>query len=91
MDATFFGKNDHWDYVEDWGYTWTTGYVGPCEVCKGHGRNHGGKYTGTHLRATFPYLEILDENTIQVNAHPNCRCALIRTIPTMDLSDIDWS
>lgn len=33
---------------------------------------------GAQLRSSFPYMEILDENTIAANVHPNCRCELIR-------------
>lgn len=49
-----------------------------CPICLGHEETD--VFRGNHLRATFPYLEIIDENTIKVNAHPNCRCYLMRQI-----------
>ena len=35
---------------------------------------------GGALRNMFPYHEILDENTIAANVHPNCRCYLVRKL-----------
>lgn len=34
--------------------------------------------SGRQLRRSFPYMEIIDENTIRAYVHPNCRCELIR-------------
>lgn len=33
---------------------------------------------GNQLRSSFPYLEILDPDTIAAHVHPNCRCELVR-------------
>jgi hypothetical protein len=33
---------------------------------------------GNQLRRSFPDMEIIDENTVRANVHPNCRCELIR-------------
>jgi len=49
-----------------------------CDVCDAH--EVVDVYYGDQLRRWFPYLEILDENTIQANVHPNCRCYLVRKI-----------
>jgi len=35
-------------------------------------------FSGVHLQSKFPYLMIVDNNTIRVNVHPNCRCYLTR-------------
>jgi hypothetical protein len=35
---------------------------------------------GNQLRSQFPYLEVRDENTINANVHPNCRCKLYREV-----------
>jgi len=39
-----------------------------------------GKFIGLHLRRYFPYLEIVDVDTIKANVHPNCRCYLVRQL-----------
>jgi len=44
-----------------------------------------GVYRGNRIRGFFPDLEILDENTIKVNEHPNCRCILVRIAKTKEL------
>ena len=49
-----------------------------CSLC-----NHyetWGEITGNMLRHEFPYLEIMDENTIKANIHPHCRCFLVRKL-----------
>ena len=46
-----------------------------CVTCR---RHEGKPYRGNHLRARFPYLEILDVYTIHPHTHPNCRCYLVR-------------
>lgn len=85
---TFFGKNDVWLYhaIAD---------NRLCDACKELARK--GKFVGTHLRAYFPYLEILNANTIKTNVHPNCRCLLHRIVRreswiwrVLNNFDIDW-
>lgn len=73
--VTFFSEQDVWLYqaVMD---------ARTCPVCTSH--EDQGEFHGSHLRAKFPYLEIIDENTIKVHAHmprdDNCRCLLVRKI-----------
>jgi len=47
------------------------------------------RYFGDQLRVLFPYLEIVDENTIKANVHPRCRCFLTR-LTEWTLDDIKW-
>ena len=69
--VTYFSILDVWLY-----YGVTDSKI--CPVCRGH--ELIGEFRGNHLRSTFPYLEIIDEGTIKVNVHPNCRCYLSRYI-----------
>ena len=69
--VTFFSVHDIW--------LWQSQLDAKvCPVCDGH--EDRGEFRGNHLRAQFPYLELIDENTIYPNAHPNCRCRLVRKI-----------
>lgn len=68
--ATFFSYDDIWQFIPSWD-------AKQCEEC--------GEFalgipfmSGAQLRASFPYLEIEDENTIAANVHHNCRCKLFR-------------
>jgi len=82
--TTFFSKKDIWIWQAR---------GDACPLCD---PLDGTEYTGAHLRATYPYLIILDENTIggqgyqgggQAGAglrHPNCRCVLVRYIGEPD-------
>jgi len=66
---SFFGHWDVWLYhavMDD----------RTCELCQHYAERE--PISGDHLRTAFPYLEIMDENTILVNVHPNCRCWLER-------------
>ena len=76
--VTFFSIHDVWLYnaVMD---------SKVCLICRGHEAT--GEFRGNHLRARFPYLVIIDENTIGGPepdggglAHPNCRCYLTRKL-----------
>jgi len=69
--VTFFSIQDVWLY-----HGVTDSKI--CPVCRDHEQTY--EFRGNHLRATFPYLEIMDENTIKANVHPNCRCYLVRFI-----------
>lgn len=73
--ATFFSELDVWLYVEVMD-------AKVCLVCRRNARwsDMYGGFKGDHLRANFPYLEIVDVNTIKANVHPNCRCFLLRKI-----------
>lgn len=48
-----------------------------CPTCSFYERVHY-FVIGSKVRLLFPYLEILDENTIKPNAHQHCRCLLHR-------------
>lgn len=67
--VTFFSIQDMWLYH---GVTDTK----ICPVCRAFELEY--EFRGNHLRATFPYLELIDENTVKANVHPNCRCYLRR-------------
>jgi hypothetical protein len=65
----FFGKSDAWAYVavmDD----------ALCDECENF--QEIGIFDGNALRSIFPYMLILDEDTIAVSVHPNCRCFLFR-------------
>jgi len=70
-DLTYFSLFDHWDLQAQWDERL-------CVWCKR--MEQVGIYNGDVLRRWFPYLEILDMNTIAANVHPNCRCLLVRII-----------
>ena len=46
-------------------------------------------YTGDELRGEFPWLEIIDEDTILAMVHPNCRCILTRLVNPLDVLQFD--
>lgn len=46
-------------------------------------------WTGLELRLAFPYLEIIDTNTILVYVHPNCRCTLTRITDPLAYLQLD--
>ena len=78
--TTFFSGNDIWLYqINEIPTT--------CEDCKGYEDMASGMggLNGNTVRSLFPYLMILDNNTIGGQgeggkglAHPNCGCRLIR-------------
>lgn len=70
-DVTFFGANDEWYYT-----AYNIGNT--CDVC---GDMDGETFYGYDLRSRFPYLVIIDENTIYAKVHPNCACILSRLAP----------
>jgi hypothetical protein len=70
---SFFGKYDFWRYVPVFDKKL-------CEECRGYWNTY--YFKGTDIRSTFPYMKIKDEDTIDVEVHPHCRCFLYRvTIP----------
>jgi hypothetical protein len=71
---SFYGKLDFWRYVPEFDKKL-------CDRCRGYWETYF--FRGTELRSTFPYHKIKDEDTIDVEVHPNCRCFLYRvTIPS---------
>jgi hypothetical protein len=75
---TFFSVLDEWLYIE-------ISDTRLCETCRANALMENGVYNGNRLRLFFPYLEILDEDTIAVNEHPNCRCVLVRIAKAEEL------
>ena len=80
--TTYFSAKDIWLYDARADFK-------VCDVCLGYQRmsDSMGGFQGNFIRALFPWLTILDENTIggpgdggDGLAHPNCRCRLIRFI-----------
>ena len=69
--TTFFSENDLWLFQE-------TLDTRVCELCRTAAQI--GIFRGNNLRVNFPYLEIVDVNTIYPNVHPNCRCVLHRIL-----------
>lgn len=74
--VTFFSERDEW---------WFDGILDAriCPACEE--MNWVKNFKGTHLRREFPYLMIIDPNTIGGPApggrglvHPHCRCRLRR-------------
>lgn len=81
---TFFGKYELWMYnavLDD----------RLCDICLEFEKNP--RFLGSALRTIFPYLEILDEDTIKVHAHmprdDHCRCTLNR-VTEWTTDDIKW-
>ena len=78
--VTFFSVHDIW--------TWQA-RGDACPLCD---PLDGQQFTGQHIRAKYPYLIVLDENTLGGQGylgggkagaglrHPNCRCILVRRL-----------
>lgn len=71
VTQTYFGSYDYWFYNEVFDDRL-------CPICLENSK--APFYVGLHLRAKFPYLEIVDGNRIDVKEHPNCRCFLSRVV-----------
>jgi len=69
--TTFFSYLDFWMWQAELD-------TKVCPICLQHEKTE--VFIGNHLRVKFPYLLILDENTIEPRAHPNCRCLLVRFV-----------
>lgn len=81
---TFFSKYDLWMYnavLDD----------KLCDICLKYEENP--RFFGDQIRTEFPYLEIINENTIKTHTHmprdDNCRCTLTR-VTDWSLDDIKW-
>jgi hypothetical protein len=68
---TFFGLNDWWQYDK-------SDSPHMCHQCDFYGDIKF--FNGTDIRTTFPELEIIDDDTINPNVHPNCMCLLTRVL-----------
>lgn len=68
---SFFGELNLWKYIPVYDPKL-------CDRCREHDVTKF--FWGPDLRKEFPYLEIVDENTIEANVHPHCRCFLARVI-----------
>lgn len=66
---SFFGMYDIWRYHAKFD-------IKLCDDCLMHADTH--YFVGKYLRGLFQYLEIQDQDTIDVKVHPNCRCTLHR-------------
>lgn len=69
--VTFFSEQDVWLFQE-------VPDERLCSVCRMAATIE--QFRGNNLRMNFPYWEIIDENMIKANVHPNCRCFLVRQI-----------
>ena len=71
--VTFFGADDIWHF-----FAVMDDVVCPeCEAYDGH------ELRGNRIRGLFPYLDVVDVDTIKAEAgyglvHPNCRCYMKR-------------
>ena len=68
-NKTFYSLMDRWHYI-------TLGDDRVCDYCE---PLDGTEYNGAWIRTKFPYHVIDNEDTIRVNAHPNCRCIMLRS------------
>ena len=69
-EVSYFTEFDFWNYHVQGSNI--------CERCEDHNRVH--IYQGNELLALFPDLEVIGPNEIMVNAHPNCKCYLTRSL-----------
>ena len=81
--ATFFSKQDVWLYDARMDSK-------VCSKCRQY--EDIGQFLGSHIRLIFPYLTILDMNTIggpepggDGLVHPHCRCRLRRKLGDNEL------
>lgn len=76
--VTYFSENDVWLFQAH-------SDTKVCPKCRMYEEME--QIRGNHLRIEFPYLTIIDENTIGGQepdggglVHPNCRCLLVRLL-----------
>jgi len=84
---TFFSAHDIWLFQAV--YSPTPKGNPTCPLCRNYemmSDNMGG-FQGNFIRALFPYLTYLDDNTLggpeaggDGLVHPNCRCKLVRKL-----------
>jgi hypothetical protein len=71
--TTFFSAQDQWFYIA----------VGDDRVCADCSGLNGGIFDGNYIRYLFPWLRVIDEDTIFPMLHPSCRCVLHRVASLM--------
>ena len=67
--VTFFSPYDIWLYHAVYDFKL-------CDDCRAKAEQ--GVFMGNHLRANFPWLQIVSTDRIDVNIHPHCRCYITR-------------
>jgi hypothetical protein len=68
----YFSSNVIWQFIPSWD-------VKQCGECGEYALGIP-FFSGAQIRSIFPYMEVKDENTINANVHPNCRCILSRDV-----------
>ena len=71
--TTFFSANDQWFFIA----------VGDDRVCPDCDELNGGIFDGNYIRYLFPWLRVMDEDTMFPMVHPSCRCVLHRIASLM--------
>ena len=74
--VTFFTSYDYW------ALHLVNAKTGPCGKCQYY--SGVGVLTGDLLQGMFPYLKVVDDNTIKCDIHPNCKCYLTRVLLPYD-------
>jgi hypothetical protein len=67
-----FSSDVIWQFIPSWD-------AKQCEECGEYALGTP-FFAGSQIRSAFPYLEVVDENTINAYVHPNCRCILSRDV-----------
>ena len=65
-----------------WRFNLVNNTTRPCGKCQYYGGV--GVLTGDLLRGMFPCLQIVSDEEIECNVHPNCRCFLNRVLLAYD-------
>ena len=73
-DVTFFSANDEWLFLQ-------SDHPNMCPECSSYDQD---TYFGNSVRGMFPYLMIIDENSMNPSVHPSCGCILTR------LHTVEW-
>jgi len=68
LGPSYFGAEDQWQFI-------ASNMSNMCPDCGSIDLDY---YWGNELRGLFPYLDVVDLNTIYAHVHPNCRCVLAR-------------
>ena len=71
--TTFFSADDQWFFIA----------VGDDRVCDDCAELNGGIFDGNYIRYLFPWMRVMDEDTMYPMIHTNCRCILHRVASLM--------